>query len=288
MKITLAALASVSLALPEPFLDQNDAHIFLKRVKRAWQFFEERKDGNWERECIEEDCDANEAFEVVDEEVRGKRLYQLVGDCKAEFPTIDNVRNCVENGLDATWGQWSEWSECSATCEISRSSTPFRQMSRTCMPGVNSRVCPVDGNRMRSEISISGDDDQTVDIKAENCEHLPSCNNLETALNLRTNNGNTLFARTSWFPIESLDGYMTIFWRIDDVIFASFTGETERFVFFRDDPRSIRRRSKLEVDQEGRWAELTIKDVNESDRGMKISTEMVYGRFRSEDEVTFE
>ncbi|CAG5110627.1 Oidioi.mRNA.OKI2018_I69.chr2.g5010.t1.cds [Oikopleura dioica] len=62
---------------------------------------EELKDGNWERECIEEDCNANEAYEVVDDEEQGDRLFDLLNDCKEKHNTRESQSNCVENGMPA-------------------------------------------------------------------------------------------------------------------------------------------------------------------------------------------
>ena len=75
----------------------------MSRTRRAWQFWEETKDGNWERECIEEDCSQNEAFEVVDEEVRGQRLFDLVTECKAQFPVMYNA--CFVRFLKSSKGE---------------------------------------------------------------------------------------------------------------------------------------------------------------------------------------
>ncbi|CBY39991.1 unnamed protein product, partial [Oikopleura dioica] len=173
-KFSAAILAGVSAS---PFLatDGQEANAFLSRSRRAWQFWEETKDGNWERECIEEDCSQNEAFEVVDEEVRGQRLFDLVTDCKAKFPVMANQRKCVENGLQPSWGEWSEWSACSATCiNPVTGSMPFREKKRNCEPGVESLTCKVEevSSRASSSVTTSGDEGQTVQLELFNFYNL--------------------------------------------------------------------------------------------------------------------
>ena len=45
-------------------MTREEANTFLARNRRGPGFMEELKDGNLERECIEEDCDANEFNEA--------------------------------------------------------------------------------------------------------------------------------------------------------------------------------------------------------------------------------
>jgi len=48
------------------FLEKDEASEFLKREKRANSGFEEFLQGNWEQECIEEQCSYEEAREVFE------------------------------------------------------------------------------------------------------------------------------------------------------------------------------------------------------------------------------
>ena len=51
------------------FIEREDAHVLFHRQKRANSgFFEELKQGNLKRECIEEICNYEEAREVFEDE----------------------------------------------------------------------------------------------------------------------------------------------------------------------------------------------------------------------------
>uniref|UniRef100_A0A4W5QEU5 Gla domain-containing protein n=1 Tax=Hucho hucho TaxID=62062 RepID=A0A4W5QEU5_9TELE len=52
------------------FLDGKDAHSLLKRFPRANSFLEEFRQGNIERECVEESCSFEEANEVFENKER--------------------------------------------------------------------------------------------------------------------------------------------------------------------------------------------------------------------------
>ncbi|CAG5110624.1 Oidioi.mRNA.OKI2018_I69.chr2.g5007.t1.cds [Oikopleura dioica] len=286
MKISTTILAGVSAS---PFLaDSQEANAFLSRTRRAWQFFEETKDGNWERECIEEDCNANEAYEVVDEEIRGQRLYDLVVDCKKKYPATANQRKCVENGLQPSWGEWGEWSACSATCiNPVTGSMPFREKRRNCQPGVESLTCEVDEMaRGASSVSTSGDKGQLVQSKSEPCQ-AEECNPLKSDLDIRISNGDTIVARMSWFPLNGIaaNGELKIYWRINSEVFANYIGQSRQLSYYDSAPASLRSRSKITIDENGRWAELRIKQMTPEDEGMMISTEIHYQGYFDEQAV---
>ena len=61
---------------PAPvFLPRDQAHHVLQRARRANSFLEEVKQGNLERECLEETCsfeEAREVFEDAEQTVRGR------------------------------------------------------------------------------------------------------------------------------------------------------------------------------------------------------------------------
>ena len=50
-------------------------------------------------------------------------------------------------------------------------------------------------------------------------------------------------------------------------------------------PASIRNRSKLTMNEKGRWAELRIKAITAQDEGMNISTEIHYDGYFDEQAV---
>lgn len=62
-------LRSMFLWLPAVFVGKDDASSVLRRWRRANSgFLEEMKQGNLERECIEEICDYEEAREVFEDD----------------------------------------------------------------------------------------------------------------------------------------------------------------------------------------------------------------------------
>lgn len=62
-------LRSMFLWLPAVFVEKDDANAVLRRWRRANSgFLEEMKQGNLERECIEEICDYEEAREVFEDD----------------------------------------------------------------------------------------------------------------------------------------------------------------------------------------------------------------------------
>ncbi|XP_036807238.1 coagulation factor VII [Oncorhynchus mykiss] len=73
------------------FLSKDDAHLVLDRARRANSgYFEEVKQGNLERECVEEICNYEEAREVFEDDAQTKRFWLtytgqdpcLVNPCK--------------------------------------------------------------------------------------------------------------------------------------------------------------------------------------------------------------
>ncbi|XP_012684426.2 transmembrane gamma-carboxyglutamic acid protein 3 [Clupea harengus] len=59
------------------FLDGKDAHSLLKRFPRANGFLEEFRQGNIERECVEESCSFEEANEVFENKERTMEFWKM-------------------------------------------------------------------------------------------------------------------------------------------------------------------------------------------------------------------
>ncbi|CAG5111045.1 Oidioi.mRNA.OKI2018_I69.chr2.g5381.t1.cds [Oikopleura dioica] len=91
------------------FIGKDEATGFLKsRTRRAnsWHSWEETKDGNLERECIEETCDDEELFEVYDNQElfqvekrqmdRCQKILEKIDEYAQKFNTDDE-----ENGIDS-------------------------------------------------------------------------------------------------------------------------------------------------------------------------------------------
>ncbi|KAM9497347.1 transmembrane gamma-carboxyglutamic acid protein 3-like [Salvelinus alpinus] len=62
--------------MAEAFLDGKDAHSLLKRFPRANSFLEEFRQGNIERECVEESCSFEEANEVFENKERTMEFWK--------------------------------------------------------------------------------------------------------------------------------------------------------------------------------------------------------------------
>ncbi|CAN9501500.1 unnamed protein product [Ophioblennius macclurei] len=58
------------------FLDEEDAHAVLKRLPRANGFLEELRQGNIERECVEESCSFEEANEVFENKEKTMEFWK--------------------------------------------------------------------------------------------------------------------------------------------------------------------------------------------------------------------
>lgn len=63
---------------PPVFLQSRDASQVLKRTRRANSPFEEFRQGNQERECVEETCDREEAREIFEDEEKTVSLKSFV------------------------------------------------------------------------------------------------------------------------------------------------------------------------------------------------------------------
>lgn len=60
-----------------PFLDKFEANSFLRRNRRSNRGFilEELSPGNMERECVQETCTQEEAYEIFDDLELGVSIY---------------------------------------------------------------------------------------------------------------------------------------------------------------------------------------------------------------------
>ncbi|KAG7463527.1 hypothetical protein MATL_G00177520 [Megalops atlanticus] len=89
--VTLAFSYHVSAGV---FIKKDDAHVLLHRSRRAnTGFLEEMKQGNLERECIEEICNYEEAREVFEDDAKTRAFWM---DYKGRDPCLANP--CLNNG----------------------------------------------------------------------------------------------------------------------------------------------------------------------------------------------
>uniref|UniRef100_UPI00358F1420 prothrombin n=1 Tax=Myxine glutinosa TaxID=7769 RepID=UPI00358F1420 len=82
------------------FLDSEEAKSLLRRTRRENSLFEETRQGNLERECIEEQCDqeeAREVFENTDEVAQFWKYYEV---CRQFGIGTSEFRWCLENCND--------------------------------------------------------------------------------------------------------------------------------------------------------------------------------------------
>ncbi|KAL4636286.1 coagulation factor VII-like [Arapaima gigas] len=102
--MSLSAAFGLLLLLPwveaeEVFLRPSEAHALLPRVRRAnWGYLEELKQGNLERECMEELCDYEEAREVFEDDTNTRnhlRCFHLSGSSPCDTKPCLNNGTCV-------------------------------------------------------------------------------------------------------------------------------------------------------------------------------------------------
>ncbi|XP_042368876.1 coagulation factor X [Plectropomus leopardus] len=93
-RLFLALLLLQLAAAHHVFLDDEAANQVLTRRRRANSFFEEMKQGNMERECVEERCDWEEAREIFEDKEKTDEFWAkyLDGDACVSNP-------CAHDGL---------------------------------------------------------------------------------------------------------------------------------------------------------------------------------------------
>ena len=122
MKLSILLLASTSWASS---IGKQNANNFLARSRRANEgYFSEFSagyflllipkllfSGDLERECIEEDCNQTEFFEVYDDDTISGPLYKEYLDCKNYIKwdknnqqSIDSLRACINGGQEPNQG----------------------------------------------------------------------------------------------------------------------------------------------------------------------------------------
>nr|XP_032827861.1 vitamin K-dependent protein S-like [Petromyzon marinus] len=82
--LALLLVAVVAQCQGDPFLTARQAERFLSRQRRAYNVFEEAKQGNLERECVEEFCNKEEAREVFENDPETNYFYPKYLDCLSE------------------------------------------------------------------------------------------------------------------------------------------------------------------------------------------------------------
>lgn len=85
----LKMINDVILLFVPVFVERDDANAVLQRWRRANSgFLEEMKQGNLERECIEETCDYEEAREVFEDDDKTVRVFPIMSlNCRFISPS---------------------------------------------------------------------------------------------------------------------------------------------------------------------------------------------------------
>ncbi|CAL8404072.1 unnamed protein product [Boreogadus saida] len=82
-------------------LTREQASVFLSRPRRAYQVFEETKQGHLERECVEERCSKEEAREVFENQPETDYFYPKYLACMEQFGDSEKKKQdlvtCVHN-----------------------------------------------------------------------------------------------------------------------------------------------------------------------------------------------
>ncbi|XP_051560876.1 growth arrest-specific protein 6-like isoform X1 [Myxocyprinus asiaticus] len=82
-------------------LSREEANDFLRRHRRAYQVFEETKQGHLERECVEEMCSKEEAREVFENDPETEYFYPKYLVCMEKFGDSEKKKHdlitCVHN-----------------------------------------------------------------------------------------------------------------------------------------------------------------------------------------------
>ncbi|XP_034970813.1 coagulation factor X [Zootoca vivipara] len=98
--LILTSLSSFLKAERNVFLQDKKANNFLERAKRANSAFEEFKQGNIERECMEERCSKEEAREAFEDQEKTEEFWNVYvdGDQCASNPCHD--RGTCKDGIN--------------------------------------------------------------------------------------------------------------------------------------------------------------------------------------------
>lgn len=262
---------------------------FLKRAKRAWQFFEETKQGNLERECIEEECSYEECYEVTDQKNTADALWTALKNCKNQRGAGKaNVRNCVDKAKEAHWEQWTAWSQCSSTCSNPKYSTPYRERSRVCIPSIidgNYCITEVQNRGVRGKITIDGDDEQREEAQTESCEDLPMCDLITAELSGRIMNRNNAVFITRWRDTSGFSSKnFNLQWFINGTAVAKVPAQGTPVYY--NTPDIDRKRLSVSADYQGKYSELTLYRLTEEDFDSIISIEIRWDEYVDREEIS--
>jgi len=280
-------LLPVSLAEPE-HSTKIESSQFLRRSPRAWQFFEETKQGNLERECIEEECSYEECYEVTDQKNTADALWKALEVCKNQRGAGKaNVRNCVDKAKESHWEQWTAWSQCSSTCANPKYSTPYRERSRICIPSIlDGKYCitEVSNRGVRGKITIDGGGEQREEAQTESCEDLPLCDLITAELSGRIMNRNNAVFTARWRDTSGFSSRnFNLQWFINGTAIAKVPAQG-RPVFY-NNPLIDQTRLEVSANYQGKYSELTLRRLTEDDFDDVFAVEIQWDEFVDREEL---
>ncbi|XP_007998145.1 zinc finger protein 408 isoform X3 [Chlorocebus sabaeus] len=147
--LALAALCSlvhsqhVFLAPPQVFLAPQQALSLLQRVRRANSgFVEELRKGNLERECVEETCSYEEAFEALESSTATDAFWAKYTACETARTSRDTLAACLEGncaeGLGTNYRGHVNITRSGIECQLWRSRYPHKpEINSTTHPGAD-------------------------------------------------------------------------------------------------------------------------------------------------------
>ncbi|XP_016002197.1 prothrombin [Rousettus aegyptiacus] len=137
--LALAALFSF-VHSQHVFLDRRQALSLLRRVRRAnVGFLEEMRKGNLERECVEEVCNYEEAFEALESSSATDAFWAKYTACESVRKTREKLVECLEGncaeGLGMNYRGNVSVTQSGIECQLWRSRYPHK-------PEINSTTHP--------------------------------------------------------------------------------------------------------------------------------------------------
>jgi len=259
---------------PKFLSNKIDSSNFLKRESRGYHILEELKPGDFERECIEEDCDQEECFEISDDLDIHERMWSAVQEC-GSIPGAgrDNIRKCTDEKFAANWSMWTLWTSCSETCVPRKGNPPVRKRERRCIPGI------VDPNDLCWN-DVEELDNQLEHHSVEKCE-LDPCSVFNIRMGgARLRNLRDLIIPAHWQNIPEFDkNDFKLFWKINDQAVSSYR-VSKGVIIYRDLKEYDGRVRVVANMQDNPSSEITISGpITDADRNNTITMELHWDSF---------
>ncbi|XP_072886988.1 coagulation factor X-like [Hemitrygon akajei] len=133
----------------DAFLQKPSALQLLSRIRRANRYFEERKEGNMERECVEETCSKEEAREIFEDNSKTESFWKLyTARVSCNSITCQNNGTCRNTAIGAQCKCLGGFNGTFCETDINECNlTPACPPGTTCVDGINKFTCncPTEG-----------------------------------------------------------------------------------------------------------------------------------------------